>query len=174
MMRKSLHPSQKVLRDWLDYDPTTGIFIWKKEPRSIRHLLGKQAGTKNKTGYRLIGIRGFYQKKAARLAWIYMNGEIPDNMEVDHIDNNPSNDRLKNLRLATSSQQKMNRRVQSNSRSGLKGAYYHTSHKGKKWRSQLKVNGKFLFLGYFHTPMEAHLAYCAAAPHYYREFVRLK
>ena len=53
-------------------------------------------------------------------------------MEVDHKDGNPSNNRLSNLRLATSRQQKQNKRVQSNNRARLKGAYYHAVHKGKQ------------------------------------------
>ena len=101
-----------------------------------------------------------------------MHGLTIGGAEIDHIDGNPSNNAIANLRLATSSQQKQNKRVQSNNRSGLKGAFYHACRKGKKWRSQIKVGDKLIFLGYFHTPEEAHAAYCEAAREYFGEFAR--
>ena len=66
-------------------------------------------------------------------------------------------------RLATSSQQKQNRKIQSNNRSRLKGAYYHACRPGMKWRSQIKVGGCLKFLGYYETAREAHEAYKRAA-----------
>jgi hypothetical protein len=137
-MRRAL-PSQAIVHYWLDYDQFAGIFTWRRR-NSSRATVGKQAGTlRRKSGYRLVGLPGFGQVFEHVLAWIYVHGSIPDGMEIDHKDCDPSNNALSNLRLATSSEQKQNRRVQSNNRSGLKGAFYHAAHKGKKWRSQIKV-----------------------------------
>ena len=36
-----------------------------------------------------------------RGVWEAFNGKIPDNMDVDHIDNNPANNALSNLQLLT-------------------------------------------------------------------------
>lgn len=36
-----------------------------------------------------------------RVVWYYFNGEIPEGCEIDHIDTNPSNNSLQNLRLVT-------------------------------------------------------------------------
>lgn len=164
-------PEQVLLHEWFRYDVETGHFYWKKIHYSkVRHL-GKPAGT-FKGEYIFIKVPGFTQLGAHRLAWIYVHGSIPDGMEIDHIDANPANNALANLRPATSRQQKQNKRVQSNNRSGLKGAYYHACHKGKKWRSQIRVGKKLHFLGYFHTPEEAHEAYCAAATLHFGEFAR--
>lgn len=164
-------PTQAILREWLDYNPLTGIFRWKKEPRPCRPLIGQVAGSSCR-GYVLIKVRGFDQIGAHRLAWIYVNGLTIGGAEIDHKDGNPANNAIDNLRLATSQQQKQNKGVQSNNRSGLKGAYYHAAHKGKKWRSQIKVGGKLHFLGYFHTAQEAHEAYGVAAREYFGEFAR--
>jgi len=165
-------PKQAELQEWLDYNPATGIFVWKKEPRKIGPKLGKPAGTTNKHGYVLISVPGYGQLPAHRLAWIYIHGIEIGGAEVDHEDNNPSNNAIGNLRLATSQEQKRNKRVQSNNRSGLKGAYYHACHKGKKWRSQIKVGETLIFLGYFHTPEEAHAAYGEAAEQHFGKFAR--
>jgi HNH endonuclease len=168
-------PTQALLHEWLHYDPETGIFRWKKEPRHSRPLLGQMAGT-NRNGYIFIKVRGFRETGAHRLAWIYVHGLTIGGAEVDHKDTNPLNNAIWNLRLATSTEQKQNKKVQSNNRCGLKGAYYHACHHGKKWRSQIKIDedGKkrLIFLGYFLTAEEAHAAYGVAAVKYYGEFAR--
>lgn len=40
----------EVLRNLLNYDPATGIFIWKQQ-MSVRGAIGATAGCKNKLGY---------------------------------------------------------------------------------------------------------------------------
>ncbi len=175
-MRRKL-PTQYVLREWLSYEPDSGVFRWIKEPRTIGSCLGEIAGTVSiNTGYVFIAVPGYGQLGAHRLAWIYVYGLTIGGAEVDHRDTNPTNNAIGNLRLATSTEQKQNKKVQSNNRSGLKGAYYHACHKGKKWRSQIKVDGngkkRLIFLGYFHTALEAHAAYGRAAVKYFGEFAR--
>lgn len=164
-------PSQALLHEYFDYNLESGIFTWKKVHYSNPHLLGKPAGASNR-GYIFIGVPGHGSIGAHRLAWIYIHGLTIGGAEIDHIDGDPSNNAIANLRLATSRQQKQNKRVQSNNRSGLKGAYYHACHKGKKWRSQIMVGDELVFLGYFHTAEEAHAAYGAAAIEYFGEFAR--
>lgn len=159
---------QETVRQFLDYDHETGVFRWKNRTGAMARFNGRVAGTTNRFGYVLIGLNGV-QKQAHRFAWLYVHGEWPTE-EIDHIDRNPSNNAIANLRLASSSQQKMNRGVQSNNRAGLKGAFYHACHHGKKWRSQIKVGDRLIFLGYFHTPQDAHRAYVTAALRYYGEF----
>lgn len=161
-------PPAALVREKLDYDPETGVFLWKKSPR-LGIEAGERAGTARRSGYRLISIRWYGQIFEHRLAWLYVYGVAPSD-EIDHIDGNPSNNAISNLREATSSQQKMNKRVQSNNVSGLKGAYFHACRHGKKWRSQIKVGRRLIFLGYFDTPEEAHRAYCVASKKYFAEF----
>jgi hypothetical protein len=162
-------PPQSLLREILDYNRLTGVFTWKVEPRTVGPLFGKKAGTR-KRGYSFIGFREYGQIGTHRLAWIWCYGDIPAGVEVDHKDGDASNNAIGNLRLATSTQQKQNKGIQSNNRSGLKGAYYHACRKGKKWRSQIKVGPDLIFIGYFHTAEEAHHAYLAAAEEYFGEY----
>lgn len=165
-------PNQAVLREWFDYNPATGVFRWIKEPRKIGPCIGKVAGTVRGNGYVFISVPGYGQLGAHRLAWIYVHGLTIGGAEIDHRDTNPSNNAIDNLRIATSSEQKQNKKVQSNNRSGLKGAFYHAAHKGKKWRTQIRVEGKVIFLGYFETAEEAHKAYGEAAIKHFGEFGR--
>jgi hypothetical protein len=165
-------PPQSLLHECLDYDPQTGIFRWKKAARTGKNRVGEIAGSVRKSGYRCIGIPGHGQFQAHRLAWIYVYGPTIGGAEIDHRDTDPRNNAIENLRLATSSEQKQNKRVQSNNRCGLKGAYYHAAHKGKKWRAQIKVGENLIFLGYFHTPEDAHAAYGDAAVTHFGQFAR--
>lgn len=165
-------PPVRLLHELLRYDHFTGEFTWKVDPSRGKSRRGNIAGTTNRAGYVRIGISGYGQLAAHRLAWAYVHGAIGDDVEVDHIDGNPSNNAIANLRLASSSEQKRNRRVQSNNRSGLKGAFYHACRKGKKWRSQIKVGERLIFLGYYNTAEEAHAAYAKAAEEHFGEFAR--
>lgn len=169
MMFKEL-PSQSLLRRWFFYDEGSGDFIKLPWKGRASFPAWSVAGSRGPAAIK-ISVGG-EQYQAHRLAWVYVHGSIPESMEVDHIDNDPFNNMLSNLRLATSSEQKHNKRVQSNNRTGLKGAYYHACHKGKKWRSQIKVGRVLHFLGYFHTAEEAHQAYRSAATLHFGEFAR--
>jgi hypothetical protein len=112
-------PTRELLREWLDYDEQTGIFRWKKaRPNGGRMHAGDIAGTK-RGEYIFIKLSPFNQIGAHRLAWIHVHGTTIGGAEIDHIDGNPSNNAIANLRLATSTEQKRNKRVQSNNQCGL-------------------------------------------------------
>jgi recombination endonuclease VII/HNH endonuclease len=63
------------LRYLLDYDPATGIFVWK-HPTVTSMKPGTRAGSARERGYWRIVIDG-RQHLAATLAWMYMHGEKP-------------------------------------------------------------------------------------------------
>ena len=91
---------------------------------------------------------------------------------VDHIDTNPLNNRRDNLRLATTSQNAMNKGKPVTNTSGFKGAHYHKL--SRVWEAAITVNGKQKHLGSFGTAEEAYEAYCKAAKQYFGEFARLE
>ena len=93
---------------------------------------------------------------AHRLAWELLKGPIPENMMIDHIDRNRSNNLISNLRLATCQQNLIN----SPSRHELpKGV-----HKLKSGKYQVRVhyNYKNYYLGTFSTLEEASEEYTQA------------
>lgn len=92
---------------------------------------------------------------------IYLHRHIlkpPTNKQVDHINGNRLDNRRANLRLATNQQNQMARHVVVG-KSGYKGVHKH----GKKWRAQIKYNGKLVRLGSYETPERAAKAYDQAA-----------
>lgn len=106
-------PSQSKLKSLFFYDPLTGIFRYKIAP-NFRFCVNSVAGTIKKPGKNkgrcFIKIDGQLYS-ASRLAWMYYYGEDPGDLTIDHIDKNPGNDSIENLRLATRSQQCFNRRL---------------------------------------------------------------
>lgn len=62
-------------------------------------------GTPNKDGYLILFMRCKDQKSRVfyyhRVIWFYFNGEIPQDYEINHIDENKSNNALNNLELLT-------------------------------------------------------------------------
>ena len=92
--------------------------------------------------------------------------KTPRGMKTDHINHNTLDNREENLRVCTNSQNLMSRGKQSNNTSGYKGV----GKKGKMWGAQIKINGKYKFLGTWHTPEEAAIAYDTAARIIHGEF----
>lgn len=106
---------------------------------------------------------------AHRLAWLFSTGVWPTKA-LDHKDGNKANNKLKNLRLATNSQNKQNGRKYRTNKSGFKGV--HWDNEAKKWRAQIRVLGKGKTLGRFVTKQKARVAYSKAARKHFGEFAR--
>ncbi len=162
----------QTLREILDYNPETGVFIWKpkQSDRWNRKYAGKVAGsnwTTRHVTYRVIRIerRPYF---AHRLAWLWVTGSWPKSA-VDHIDRDGTNNRISNLREASSSQNAYNSRLSVRNKSGFKGAQLMPSG---KYGAQIKHNGKTYWLGSYKSAEEAHAAYLKAAQNFASEFAR--
>lgn len=97
---------------------------------------------------------------------------IPPGMVVDHINGNKIDNRLCNLRIATTSQNTWNAGKRKRNTSGYKGVTWSKS--SNKWQAQMGFHGKKVFLGLFHTAEEASAAYCTAAIRLHGEFFKLE
>jgi hypothetical protein len=120
------------------------------------------AGHLDARGYRMLSVNN-KQRAAHRVIWEHVNGPIPDDLEVDHRDGNPSNNSILNLRLVTHTQnmQNQHRPRGNNKTSGVKGVHWD-KEKGR-WRTHIVVNKKQVFIGRFHSIDEALVAYQDAA-----------
>jgi HNH endonuclease len=145
--------NQKDVRELLDYNQETGIFMWKKSRRGIQ--VGKPLGTDNGFGYLRITVLG-KSVYAHRLAWFYVHGNWPD--QIDHINGNKSDNRIKNLRDVNVQQNAQNKiKAQKNSESQTLGVSWHK--KAKKWQAHICVYKQRKYLGLFVNIEEAHKAY---------------
>ena len=118
-------PAVERVKELLHYDPDTGIWTYAKARRRIR--VGNIAGCPVSEGYRSIQIDG-KGYVTHRLAWLYMTGEDPGEMEVDHIDRDRGNNRFSNLRLLTRSPQQFNMGIARNNKFGAKGLSWCNTH----------------------------------------------
>lgn len=107
---------------------------------------------------------------------LIMGIEDKSKPEIDHINSDGLDNQRCNLRIATHSQNNMNRRKQYI----LKGLRTSSIYKGvikkkgcKRWYSRAILNGEIRYLGSFKTEEEAALAYNAFAEEHYSEFARL-
>ena len=146
----------------LDY--RDGQLFWK-HPKQGRKL-GYPVGCKSR-GYLCAMIDGTLYR-VHRLIFLHQHGYIP--VEIDHRDGNGENNRIENLRPATSSENKWNRGTNKNNTSGYKGVTW--DKRRSKWVAQIVIDRKHKALGQFDNAKEAHEAYKEAAALYFGEFVR--
>jgi len=94
-------------------------------------------------------------------------GEFPEN-EIDHIDGNPNNNAISNLRLSTSSQNKCNTKLRKDNTSGVKGLHWYKAY--SKWQVNIGINKKTKCLGYFDDFFEACCTIISARNKLHKEF----
>jgi hypothetical protein len=155
-MRKTKpHPSQEELRRLYEYDGETVYRI--SDLDCIGGLRRKSGRTKrdhcfigvkgNKLGYILAYVPGHTGLFSLhRLMWIFHNGDVPEGLEMDHKEKPVWDNRIQNLRPATTSQNQFNRKAK---RKGAKGTNIGVIPHRKGWNAFSSYEGKTIFLGYF-------------------------
>jgi hypothetical protein len=96
-------------------------------------------------------------------------GPIPDGLFVDHIDGDPLNNRLGNLRLVTPQQNAANAAPRGG-KSQYRGVHQQASG---RWAVQITKAGKRQCLGTYDTELEAAAVYDEMAKQLHGEFARL-
>ena len=166
MNNKPLPPLEE-LKEFLDYNPDTGIFTWIKKPNN-RIKIGKVAGHLHESGYiKIVFKRSSY--RVNRLAYYMYHGVDPLEKLVDHIDGNKINNKIKNLRLLNTSQNAMNRvNLSSNNTSGVTGVIW--CKRARKWVVLIMVNRVQKNMGYFINKEDAIKARKEAEIKYFGDF----
>lgn len=91
------------------------------------------------------------------------------NVQVDHIkENQRNNNRKNNLRVATPSQNGMNKSMYSNNTSGCTGVYWNKSR--NRWNVIIQVNKKPKYIGMYKNFEDAKRVRKEAEDKYYGEF----
>lgn len=170
-IKKSIDPAMPTLADLqthLHYDPVTGIIRWAKPLRNGRN---RKINRSDEAGYRgvrgiAIGFRGVLFG-AHRIAWALHYGEWPTGV-VDHINRNPHDNRISNLRMGSQQQNTFNAGPSKNNTSGYKGVYFRKDT--GKWSAEITHNRKKKSLGCYPTAELAAAAYGKAAKETFGEF----
>lgn len=152
--------TQNEVREFFDYDSVSGQLHWKKAKyKSV--VVGKIAGcATGHRGYVRIVFNGRLYA-AHRLVWIYNNGSIPEQMQIDHLNGIRFDNRLENLRCVTETENNQNKHnPYKTNKTGFLGV--SLVKKTGKFYACIKVSGKNKNLGHFSTAIEAYAAYVAA------------
>jgi hypothetical protein len=157
----------ELANEFLTYTPETGVFIWKwrdrkqfKSDKEWKRWNNRYAGTvagciNKETKYRVLRVNNNLYL-AHRLAWLLHYGAWPTN-EIDHINNDPSDNRIENLREATHTQNLRNKTSAKGSSSKYLGVSWHKTR--NKWQASIRVDGKDYYLGLFTIEENAARAY---------------
>jgi hypothetical protein len=163
MAKPKCIPSQDYLQSILQYKE--GNLYWKIRPSQgtkIGDIAGSISG-----GYGQIYIHNCAYK-VHRIIFMMFNGFMPK--QIDHIDGNPSNNKIENLRETDYFTNNYNKKIMSNSKSGVKGVNWHKG--AKKWRVEVCFNKKNQYLGLFEDIELAELVAIEAREKYHKEFAR--
>jgi hypothetical protein len=151
--------------EFLSYDPETGVLTWKpslgytwRERAWNTRYAGTVTGCKSSERYLEVRLFGRLWK-AHRVAWAIHYGEWP-NEELDHINGDRADNRIKNLRPANRKENSQNLAVRCTNTSGFTGVHRH--HSWKRWQARIVYDYRRINLGMFDTPEEAYQAYLAA------------
>lgn len=161
---KQALPPIHLVKSYFNYNPETGLFT--RLCQVGKGKIGSIAGTVS-CGYIAIGI-DYTLYRAHRLAWLYMTGDDPGQLEIDHINGKRVDNRWCNLRLATLSQNRCNAPLRKSNTTGWKGVYL--SKERNSYRAEICFENIKYHLGRFHTAEEAGAAYLKAAARLHKEF----
>lgn len=151
------------LKQCLSLNKITGELIWMIRLGGKRRK-GDRAGSLADNGYRIITRHGknYYEH---RLIWLWLYGDIPTQLVIDHINGNPADNRPSNLRLVSqrSNTQNVVRKGTRKTTCGEilpQGVYW--AAKSGRYYSCIKVDYHKQHLGTYDSSEEAHLAYLRA------------
>lgn len=140
-----MHISRERVAELVEY--RDGNLYWKVDQGRVKK--GMLAGC----------VCGRYRKvmldkklySVSRVIYFLHYGELPE--VVDHINGNPQDNRIVNLRGCTYADNNRNSRTPSTNTSGVKNVYWHK--RDKKWMVRLSIDGKTRYFGSYSDLNEA-------------------
>lgn len=144
-----------------------GVIRWKRQPKGCSRIGDSVGVTVQKTGHKCVYLHFCGKLRGhtyGKVCWFLYTGQWPD-CEIDHIDRNPANNTLANLRLANRRQNQCNRIVKN--KHGHQGIFIRNSG---RYSAQVWLNGKALNVGTFDTAEQAAAARAIAAKQLHGDF----
>lgn len=127
--------TQNELLELFDY--RDGVLYWKVNKPHSQYKAGDVAGRTVKDGYNQICVNRM-RILTHQIVFKMFHGYVPK--EIDHIDGNPNNNKIENLRPATSRQNKYNTKLSTRNKSGFKCVWWNKT--AKKWQVKISIKGK--------------------------------
>ena len=156
-----------LTKDYLQtlFEYRDGNLYWKIKPNKPTPV-GSRAGFIKPEGYGVITIQN---KKYRTHALIYMMHHDKYPEILDHIDGNPRNNLISNLRECTVRENNRNTKLRKDNKSGFKGVSWHTST--KSWRVQVSTEDNKINK-HFRTKEEAIECSVKLREEHYKEYAR--
>lgn len=146
-----------------------GSLYWKTD-RNYRAKENDKAGWLSSSHrYKSVRIKN-KDFKEHRAIFLIHYGYLPQ--YIDHIDGNPLNNKIENLREATCSQNQYNAKLRKDSSSGIKNVRWHKPT--KKWSVVIRINKKETYFGIYDDIELAELVAIEARNKFHKEFARHK
>ncbi len=159
-------PTQEELRALLDYNPDSGLLFWKEKditqfkstPRGVAQykrwntcFVGREAFCIINGAGRKRGTINYKTYFTHRIIWKLVHNEEP--VQIDHINGNPLDNRICNLRAATPLTNGHNIRISKRNKSGTLGV--HWVKNDKRWVAKISIRHKNICLGLFKNKEDA-------------------
>lgn len=153
----------EIVRELLDYDPKTGVLTWRYRERkwfadqrafstwNARYSGNVAFASNDGQGYGRGQLMG-KSLRAHRIAWAHHYGEWPSK-NIDHINGNPADNRIHNLRDVSQSENNRNMRKRKDNTSGVCGV--HWEPRRGVWEARINKGGRYKFIGAFDTRQDA-------------------
>ena len=147
-------PSKERLDELFEYRDGK---LYNKTNRSSLARMGMESGFKRPDGYKDIRIDGKLHR-THRLIYIMHNGDIPENMFIDHKNGIRDDNRIDNLRV-------VNKQENGFNMTNAKGYSWHKQN--QKYGASIRTDGVQKHLGYFDLKEDARQAYLVAKEKYH-------
>lgn len=155
-------PEAALMKQLIRYDKESGLLFWRERPlhffKSAKSMKAFNTQFAGKPAFRRTDPDGYTKGRALgvdllahRVIWAIHNDEWPSG-EIDHIDGDPTNNRIENLRDVSSSVNGQNVRRSKRNSSGRTGVSFNKLQ--GKWVAYIQTGGKYTYLGQF-TSFEA-------------------
>ncbi len=166
---KKPHPVYKHI--WAS--PDGRIFSTYRGRKYYRRPVSEIGKGQKDNGRRTICLKASGRRQettVARIVWECFKGPLPGYREIDHIDNDPTNTRLGNLRSATQAEVTRNSGMRKNNASGFKGV--SLNRRNGRYQAKIVNDRKQIHLGWYESARDAAIAYDEAAVRLHGEFAR--
>jgi hypothetical protein len=169
-------PPLNFLDELFEIDETSPSGLRRKKTVSYNAKTGDVAGTyMPNVRYWTVVITHDKVKRAYyvhRLIYAMATRENIDDTFIDHIESEQKQNVISNLRKA-SHQENMRNRGKSKAKRTSQYKCVYWNEKRQRWIAKMQANGKYIWIGTYHSEIDAAKAYNEAAPTHHKDFASL-